>query len=206
MRVDLEGARGNLSAPVSSRPALSTFTFPTTLPATPGDVPSRQVPTFPPRGREGGRALRYWSRCGRRRKGRERAHSAGGPRRRRGAGTPRAREPVAPYPDFFGLAPSTHRDTGPTSRRETRRGRRGRTQPYPRYLRGAHAAEATTVTGLPVLFPVAVATAAEQLTLTTIRCCLDLCALPAARPAHQPARLHPAPRPPLRARTRRRAL
>lgn len=115
MRVDLEGARGNLSAPVSSRPALSAFTFPTTLPATPGDVPSRQVPTFPPRGREGGRALRYWSRCGRRRKGRERAHSAGGPRRRRGAGTPRAREPVAPYPDFFGLAPSTHRDTGPTA-------------------------------------------------------------------------------------------
>lgn len=118
----------------------------------------------------------------------------------------RAREPGAPYPDFFGLAPSTHRDPGPTSRRETRRRRRGRRQPYPRYLRGAHAATATTITGLPVLFPVAVATAAEQLTLTTIRRCLVLCALPPARPAHQPARLHPARRPPLRARTRRRAL
>lgn len=90
--VDLEGARGDLPAPVALRPALPAFTFPTTLPATPGDVPSCQVPTFPPRGREGGRALTTGAAAADAGRG-ERGRAVPAARRRRGAETARAGEP-----------------------------------------------------------------------------------------------------------------
>lgn len=50
VRADLAGAKGVLPAPASPRPAPPGFTFPSSLPAAPGGVPRRQVPTFPPLG------------------------------------------------------------------------------------------------------------------------------------------------------------
>lgn len=75
-------------------------------------------------------------------------------------------DPAQPFSNSPGLAPSPQSDPGSTSPRE-RRGRKGRRQPCPRYLRGEHAAAVTTIAARQVPFLVTEAATAEQLTLTT---------------------------------------
>ena len=186
VRADLAEAKGVLPAPASLRPAPPGFTFPSSLPAAPGGVPRRQVPTFPPLGgaelpgppppqppREGAGA---GARGGARRQRAPGAAGRGGGRGRRaraGPDAPAAKalaaappRPHAAPPGFPQVSPLTPRR--PRSHKPAReeKGKEATRATLPSYLRGSHAAAVTTFAGRPVPFLVTAATAAEQLTLT----------------------------------------